>query len=614
VPTEAPIEMQVTPLEEDGLRRAFRVSLPAGPILALRDARLAEIAAGVALPGFRRGEAPWSLLLQRFGAAVLGEVVEERIAAASRRLLETHGLRPAAEPTIGIETLPEAGDLVFRLAVEVLPEIPVPPLPVLRLERPREEPEPGEVAAALAALAERHGRLETVAPRPAQRGDVLVCDHVGHLPFDLLANGPGHGALAGTLGMPPSRWSVDTSPGLQRAIAATGDEAGLPWFEVRIHGVAAEPGFIRIFPATPSEIRAAAGETLTLHLRARCVAGALPAGAGVALGFNQRSASDFLAAKRSRVTLGEEELRATFTLDALPALAFARPVLEITLPAGAAAELTLRIGPARVFPGATEPEIPPFSGGVARDAEVEVGGDAVAPGFAAQLEGLAPGASRLVELVFPTTHPARELAGYRARFVVTAKALKRRRPHPLDDSLARRLGHANLAALEDAVRARLRDENRARARRRLKRAVLDALLAAATFPVPQALVEEEFGRIWRQVQTERQAGRHDPGDAAGREPRSRADCHAMAERRVRLRLLLPQLARAHGIEVSEAELAIALRREAARHPGQEAEVLAFFRHNAGAVEAVRAQLLEEKIVDLVLAAAEMAEGGVTEAP
>lgn len=613
MPTDTPIEMQVTTLEEKGLRRVFRVSLAAAPILALRDARLAEIAQGIALPGFRRGEAPWSLVLQRYGAAVLGEVVEDRIASASRDLLAARALRPAAEPVVSIETLPEAADLAFRLAVEVLPDIPAPPLPALRLERLHAEPGPGEIAAALAALADRHGTLETIAPRPAKRGDVLVCDHAGHLPQDLLANGPGHGAAAGTPGLPPARWSIDTSPGLRRAILATGADTGLPWFEVRIQGVAAAPGFIRVFPAMPAEIPVAAGATLTVCLQARCVAGALPAGASVALGFNQRSASDFLAAARSRVALGAEEARATLTLGGHPALAFARPLLEIVFPAGVAAELTLRIGPARVFPGAAEPTMPPFAGGVAQDAELEVGGDAVAPGFTAQLEGLAPGQSRVVELVFPPAHPVRELAGHRARFLVTAKALKRRRPHPLDDALARALGRPDLRALEEAVRTRLRRDYGARSRLLLRRAVLDALLAGAAFPVPQGLVEEEFGRIWRRLEADRQAGRHDAADAGRDEPRLRADYRAIAERRVRLRLLVAELARAHGIAVSEEELALALRREAARHPGQEAEVLAFFRRSAEAAEAMRAPLLEEKVVDLVLARAELRERGVTPA-
>jgi FKBP-type peptidyl-prolyl cis-trans isomerase (trigger factor) len=612
-PSGAPVQpqqssaMDVTEAVEDGLLRSYRVRLPAAQVLALRDRRLAEIAGTVPMPGFRPGEAPWPAVLQRYGASVLSEVIEQQVAEAAARLIAERGLTPAQPPRIAVESFAEDRGLLFRVTFEALPAISLPELPRLSLERLRAEPGEAEVAAALAALAAEHGTFEEVAPRPAAPGDTLLCDVVGRLPPDLLPNGPGRGAQAGMPGLPPTTWTLDCSAGLVREILSTGAEDGRPFFDLALRGTAQAGGHLRVFFAPAEAVRAGPGEAMSVCVHARAIAGALPAGASLRLGFNERSAAGLLRASRATVAFGAAELRASLRLCDDPALAHARPLLEIAFAAAAPVDLVLRIGPARVFGGAEEPDAPVFPGGTFQRLDVPVGGEAIAPGFTRQLVGITPGETRELDLVYPAEHPAPELAGQRARFAVTALAIRQRRPRPVDDALARSLGHADRAALEAAVLARLRRDCDARARALLRRAVLDALASIARFAVPSGLVEAEFRRIWSRRDAERRAGREAPGETGRPEAALRAEYRALAERRVRLRLLLAEIARAGGLTVSEEELARAIRREAARHPGQEDRVLDHFRRTPAAVDALRAPLLEQKVVELMLARAAVTE-------
>lgn len=613
VQPQQPPAIEVTDAVEDGLLRSYQVRIPGALVLALRDQRLAEIAETVAMPGFRPGEAPWSAVLQRYGAAVLSEVIEQQVAETSARLIAERGLQPAQQPRIGIEAFAEDRDLTYRVTFEALPAISLPELPRLTLQRLRAEPGQAELAAALEALGAAHGALEEVAPRPAAKGDTLVCDVTGRLPPDLLANGAGRGAQAGLPGLPPTKWALDCSAGLVREILATGTEDGRPFFDLALRGTAQPGGHLRIFFAPADGVRVGAGDAMSLCVFARCTAGALPAGAVLRLGFNERSATGLLRAARAATRFDAPELRATLALCDDPALAYARPLLEIAFAAAAPVDLVLRIGPARVFGGAVEPDAPAFPGGSFTRIEVPVGGDAIAPGFAQQLPGIAPGQTREVDLVYPPDHPAPELAGQRARFTVKAKAIKERRARTVDDGFARSLGLADRAALEAALLARLHRDYEARSRARLRRAVLDALSSVARFAVPSGLIEAEFRRIWTRRDAERRAGRDASADAGKPEATLRAEYRAIAERRVRLRLLLAEIARAEGIVVSEEELAHAIRQETARHPGQERQVLDHFRRTPGATDALRAPLLEQKVVELMLARATVTERRISPA-
>jgi FKBP-type peptidyl-prolyl cis-trans isomerase (trigger factor) len=594
--------MQVTERAAEGLKRAFAITVPAARIIGLRDERLAEIARTVPVSGYRRGEVPWAVVMQRFGASVLGEVLEEQVTAATGQLITDRALRPAQPPKVEVGAFAEDRDLVIGVAIELLPEVPLPDLAGLRLERLRARPSGLHLDRALERLAARHGTLEEVAARPATRGEILLCDIEGGLPADLLANGPGLGARAGKPGLAPSQWSLDTSPGLVCEVTATGHEDGLPCLDVTLRGTAGPDGFLRIFPAQPKGLRAAPGQVLTLCMRARILGGALPANATVRLGFNERSETDFLRSIRSPAVPGRGEMRATFAVGDNPALAYARPLLDLGFRAGTVVAVTLRLGPARVFAGAEEPEAMLFGGGRLAGAEIEIGGPAVAPRFSDQLEGMAPGETRIVEAMLPADHPVSELANRRARYAVTARGLKRRRPLPTGGELARAVGLTDAEALKAAVLRSLQREYDAWSGRRLKVQLLDHLAAAVSFPLPEGLVTSEAAQIWQRMQAE---PRH---DAAGRDAAAlRAECLRLAERRIRLRLLIARIAEARGVQLSEEEVAQAIRRDAARYPGQERQVLDFYRGNAAALEGLRAPLIEQKVVDLLVADALVTE-------
>nr|WP_245216793.1 trigger factor [Neoroseomonas nitratireducens] len=590
--------MQVTELANDGLKRAYSVTVSAGEISATRDRRLAEIAKTVSMPGFRPGKVPMTVVKQRYGAAILGEVLEQQVNDATRQVVSDRGLRPALQPKIEVVNFAEGADLEFRVDLEVMPEVPMPEFSGIELERLKTEPSDEAIDKALASIAERNGTLEDAEPRPAAKGDVLVCDFTGRLPPDLLKNGLGLGARPGNPGEVPEGWSVDVSEGLTREIAAIGTEGGLPYFDVTVKGAAGDGGFIRVFPGNPSDLATKPGAVLTLTIAARAITGALPAGTGI--GFNYRSATDFIEARREPATPGEAPCRASFTVPENPAITFARPVLEIMIPAGASVDVTLRIGPARVYAGSEEPTAPAFAGGAASDMPIEVGGAGFIPGFTEQMEGLAPGESRDIDVAFPADYGSAELAGKRARFTIAAKSLKTRSARPVDDELAKSVGMADLAALKDAIRGSLQREYDALSRLRLKRNLLDILADRAAFTVPEGMVEAEFAQIWQRVEADLKAGRLDEDDKGKDEATLKAEYRGIAERRIRLGLLLSEIGRANNVQVGADEMARAVRQEASRYPGQEQQVLEFFRKNPQAAENLRAPLFEEKVVDFVI--------------
>ena len=289
------------------------------------------------------------------------------------------------------------------------------------------------------------------------------------------------------------------------------------------------------------------------------------------------------------------------------AIAFAQPVLAISLPADVAVDFTLRIGPTRVFAGAEEPEARIFPGGTATDMAIEVGGQGFIPGFTEQMEGMAPGESRDIDVVFPGDYGSSELAGKHARFTIAAKALKIRVAKVVDDDLAKAVGMADLPALKEAIRSSLQREYDGLARLRLKRALLDSLADKASFQVPEGMVEAEFAQIWQRVEADLKAGRLDEDDKGKDEETLKAEYRGIAERRIRLGLMLSEIGRVNNVQVGQDELARAVQQEAMRYPGQEQQVLDFFRKNPQAAENLRAPIFEEKVVDFVLELAQVTD-------
>ncbi|MEI6558438.1 MAG: trigger factor [Rhodospirillaceae bacterium] len=232
--------------------------------------------------------------------------------------------------------------------------------------------------------------------------------------------------------------------------------------------------------------------------------------------------------------------------------------------------------------------------------ELPLGEKTFLPDFENGLIGARAGEHRRLEVGFPADYQAAELAGKVAVFEIDVKELRRPVPGAVDDALAQRFGLDTLAALEDSARARLTAEYTALSRRRVKRALLDKLADLHTFPVPPSMVEVEFEAVWNQWQCEKQAGRIDAAEAGRDEEEVKAEYRAIAERRVRLGLLLSEVGRRNNIKVSQEELNRALVAEARRYPGHEREILDLFRKNDEAVDRLRAPLYEEKTIDFIL--------------
>jgi len=459
--------MQVTETLSEGLKRGYTVVVAADDLEAKRRAKLDELARGLRLPGFRPGKVPASVVRQRYGSAVIAEVLQESVSEATERMVADRGLRPAVPPKVDVVApglgQAESRDLEFKVELELLPEIKVPDFSAIQLTRLKAEPDEAELGRALERIAASSASLEPIA-----------------------------------------------------------EERG-----------------------------AATGEVLTVDFK------------------------------------GEADGK-------------------------------------------------PFEGGTATGAEVEVGGAAVGPGFSEQLEGMRPGETRVVTVTYPPAPaepppaepgpapgeaPSGEApsgesgaaapAGKEVRFTVTATALSRRVVPPIDDELAKKLGFEGLDALKALVRQRMQEEYDGLARLRLRRALLDALAGVVDFSPPEALASAEFEQIWKRVEAEREAGRAEPEDAAKDTETLKAEYRAIAERRVKLALLLAEVGRLNGITVTEEEMARALRADAARYRGHEAQVLEFYRRNPRAAEGLRGPILEDKVIDFVLELAKVEEQAVT---
>ncbi|HEY2621093.1 MAG TPA: trigger factor [Acetobacteraceae bacterium] len=252
-----------------------------------------------------------------------------------------------------------------------------------------------------------------------------------------------------------------------------------------------------------------------------------------------------------------------------------------------------------------------FPGGTGKDIEVEIGGTGFIPGFSEPLEGVKPGESRTTEVSFPADYGVPTLAGKAATFEVTAHALSRAVVPAPDDELAKKLGFDDLAAMREMVTRRLQNEYDQLARLRLKRELLDALAEVTRFASPEGMVEQEFSQIWQRLETDRQAGRLDEDDKGKDETTLKADYRAIAERRVRLGLLLAEIGRVNSITVAQDEMTRAMRAEAMRYPGQEQNVFEFFRQNPRATDTLRGPLFEEKVIDFILELAKVEEKTVT---
>jgi len=430
--------MLVTETLSDGLKRAFSVVVPAADIEGRRAARLSELGKTLRLPGFRPGKVPANLVRQRYGTAVMAEVLEASVSEATRQVLSDRGLRAAGEPKVdmvgGVDVNATApADLEFKVEVELMPDIALPELGGLALVRLKATPSAETVDERLGEIAKRQRDLVDVTEdRPAETGDTLVVDFLG-----------------------------------------------------KVDGVE-------------------------------------------------------------------------------------------------------------------------FEGGKGTDMPVEIGGTGFIPGFSEQMAGMKAGETREIAVTFPENYGAAELAGKAATFDITAKALKQAVVPALDDELAKKLGFDDgIEKLRETISQVIQREYDQLSRLRLKRELLDQLAAKADFPVPESMADPEFNQIWQRVEADLKSGSADAEDKGKDEATLRAEYRAIAERRVRLGLLLAEIGRANSIQVTQDELLRAMRGEAARYPGQEQMVMEFFQKNPNATDSLRGPIFEEKVVDFIIELAQV---------
>ena len=430
--------MQITETSADGLKREFKVVIPAQDIDGKVQAKLQDLARTIKLPGFRPGKVPQAVVAQRYSGSVVHEVVEHEIAASAEKTLSERGLRMAMQPNIDVTPYEKGKDLEFTMAVEVMPDIEPGDFGAIELERLVAAVDDESIDKMLGSLADYAKSSEPVTEdRGAADGDVVVIDFAGTV------NGEAH-----------------------EGMDAQGHE----------------------------------------------------------------------------LTLGQKSFL---------------------------------------------------------------------PDFEAGLIGAKAGEHRQVLVNFPADYQAKELAGCQAVFEIDVKELRRPVPAQVDDELAKRFGLENLEALRESARTRLSKEYEDLGRRRLKRALLDKLAEQHSFPVPPSMVEIEFDAVWTQWQREKEAGNISASERDRDEEEVKAEYRGIAERRVRLGLLLSEVGRRNNIKVTQEELNRALVAEARRYPGHEREVLDLFRKNEQAVERLRAPLYEDKTIDFVLELVRMTDRTVS---
>lgn len=241
-----------------------------------------------------------------------------------------------------------------------------------------------------------------------------------------------------------------------------------------------------------------------------------------------------------------------------------------------------------------------FPGGSAEGYQLKLGSGTFIPGFEDQLEGKKAGDEVAVSVSFPEGYGNAELAGKPAEFDVSVQEVRAATPAVLDDELAKKVGLETLDALKQAIKDEIGRELSALSRTRVKRKLLDVLAANHDFEVPSTMVEQEFEAIWKQIAQDREAGRIDPSDEGKDEEALKAEYRALAERRVRLGLLLADVGQKNSITVTQDDVNKALIDEARRFPGQEHMVFQYYKSNPDALNTLRAPIFEDKAIDFVL--------------
>jgi len=341
----------------------------------------------------------------------------------------------------------------------------------------------------------------------------------------------------------------------------------------------------------------------------------------------QKAVEDILA--------GKSDLTYTVSIEVVPAIALAdfksftveKPVAEVTdadvdeaikriadqnrayavKAEGAKAETGDRVTIS--FKGTIEGT--PFEGGTGENIQVTIGSNSFIPGFEEQLIGIASGETRILKVSFPKNYASEKLAGQPAEFETTATLIEAPQATEINDEFAKTLGLESLDKLKEAARERLAAEFAGATRQRVKRMLLDRLDESHRFEAPPSLVEEEFNLMWNSIKAEMESSGKTFADEETTEEAAREEYRKIADRRVRLGLVLSEIGEKNKITVTDDEVSRAVIERARQMPGREKEVWDYYRNNANALAQLRAPIFEDKVVDFILELANVTEKKVT---
>ncbi|MGO9400320.1 MAG: trigger factor [Xanthobacteraceae bacterium] len=434
--------MQVTETSSAGLKREYRVVVPATDLEAKVNERLDDLKGRVQLRGFRPGKVPVAHLKRLYGKSAMAEVIEAAVREANSKIITDHGYKLAVEPKVVLPTeegtvegvIEGKADLSYTVEMEIVPAITLADFKTIKLTRLTAEVSDDEIDKALQTIADQNR------------------------PFVAKAEG-----------------------------AANGD----------------------------------------------------------------------------RVTIGFEG-----SIDGTP-----------------------------------------FEGGTGEDVPLIMGAGQFIPGFEEHLVGLKAGESKTFDVKFPDDYRASHLAGKNATFAVTVKAVDAPGALNIDDEFAKTLGLESLAKLKDAVKDRIAREHAMASRQKLKRALLDQLDERHKFEPPPSLVEQEFNNVWSQVENDLKQQNRTFADEGTTEEKAREEYHGIAERRVRLGLVIAEIGEKNNIKVTDDQLRAAMMEQVRQFPGQERQIWEYYQKNPNAIAALRAPLFEDKVVDFLVELA-----GVTDKP
>jgi len=252
-----------------------------------------------------------------------------------------------------------------------------------------------------------------------------------------------------------------------------------------------------------------------------------------------------------------------------------------------------------------------FDGGTAENITVTIGSNTFIPGFEEQLIGIAAGETRTLKVTFPANYGNTQLAGKPAEFETTASLIEAPQEIVINDEFAKTLGLESLDKLKDAARERIVAEFAGATRQRIKRVLLDRLDETHRFDAPPTLVDEEFKLMWNSIKSEMEANGKTFADEGTTEEAATEEYRKIADRRVRLGLVLSEIGEKNKITVTDDEVGRAVIERARQMPGREKEVWDFYRNNANALAQLRAPIYEDKVVDFILELATVTEKKVS---